>query len=81
MKSCGICDNCLSKKKVVISDDEFLHIEGRILSSTNVPVHSHDLVQHLHSIKKEKLWRVIEFLQAEKKIEVNESGMVKKIGK
>ncbi|MEO5997586.1 MAG: ATP-dependent DNA helicase RecQ [Chitinophagaceae bacterium] len=81
MKPCGICDNCLNKKKVVISDDEFSLIENRILSSLREPVHTRDLVQHLNGIKKEKLWKVIEFLQAEKKIEVNESGMVTKIRK
>jgi len=80
MKACGICDNCLKKQKLVISADEFCIIEMRILSSIDQPVHARDLIQNLNSIKKEKLWKVIEFLQAEKKIEVNESGMVKKFG-
>lgn len=80
IKACGICDNCLKKIKSVISANEFTDIETRILSSISKPVQARELILHLNGINKDKLWKVIEFLQSEKKIEVNESGMVKKFG-
>ncbi len=79
MKPCGICDNCLRQKKQDISAAEFEEIMQRILSSLSKPVFSRDLVKFLTGIQKEKAWKVIEFLQAERKIEVNEEGMVKKV--
>ena len=36
-----------------------------------------DLLRLLNGIKKEKAWKVIEFLQAENKIEMDASGWVK----
>jgi ATP-dependent DNA helicase RecQ len=35
-----------------------------------------ELLQMLNGIPKEKAWRVIDFLQAEKKISSNEKGML-----
>jgi ATP-dependent DNA helicase RecQ len=81
MKSCGICDNCLKKKNTSISKDEFSIIENRILTMTKEPVDARELIHHLNGIKKDKVWKVIEYLQAEKKIEVNASGMVRKISR
>jgi ATP-dependent DNA helicase RecQ len=80
MKPCGICDNCLNKRQWTISEDEFSQIEKRILTAISAPIHARDLVQHLAGIKKEKVWKVIAFLQAENRIEVNKSGLVTKTG-
>jgi ATP-dependent DNA helicase RecQ len=80
MKPCGICDNCLKKQRSIISAEEFVLIETRILSFITEPIQARELISSLKGIHKEKLWKVIEFLQAEKKIEVNKSGLVKKFG-
>ncbi|MEJ7769607.1 MAG: ATP-dependent DNA helicase RecQ [Chitinophagaceae bacterium] len=76
MKTCGICDNCRLQQKVVINSTEFSSIQHMIMSALHQPVHSKNLMHFLQGIKKEKAWKVIEFLQAEKIIEVNESGMI-----
>lgn len=78
IKLCGICDNCLHQKRSYITSPEFLMIEERILAALHQPVHSKDLMKYLIGIKKDNAWKVIEFLQVEKKIEVNEAGMIRK---
>ena len=80
MKNCGICDNCLRLKRTALTEKEFSAIRLRIEESlTQTPVDSKELLASMKDVKKEKLWQVIEFLQAEKKIEINETGFVKMI--
>ena len=79
MKPCGICDNCLLQQRSEISSVEFSAIQQRIISALNTPVHSNELMHLLQGIKKEKALKVIAFLQAEKKIEVNEFGMMSRV--
>lgn len=54
MKTCGICDNCLLQKKLAINGEEFSTIQQRIMSALYEPVHSRDLMQLLHGIKKKR---------------------------
>jgi ATP-dependent DNA helicase RecQ len=78
VKSCGICDNCLRMKSVTVSKEDFEKITVEImghLSEKALPVK--ELMQKLKDFKKEKAWKVIDFLQAENKIEVDGKGMVK----
>lgn len=78
IQSCGICDNCLRRKAVIISKEEFNSIHSRIIDITQKEKLSiKDLMQRLTGIKKEKAWRVIEFLQAENKIELGTNGAVR----
>jgi len=80
MKNCGICDNCLRLKRTPLTEKEFSAIRLRIEESlTHTPVDSKELLASMKDVKKEKLWQVIEFLQAEKRIEINETGFVKMI--
>ncbi len=78
IKPCGVCDNCLHLKSKPITAQEFYAIEQRILSALEQPVHSKDVMQHLNGIKKESAWKVIGFLQSEKRIDVDEMGMITK---
>ncbi len=77
MNSCGICDNCLSQKKVDISKDEFEKINERIISAVQEPILPKDLMLKLNGIKKEKAWKVIDHLQAENKIKLDDAGFIK----
>lgn len=80
MKPCGVCDNCLRQKKNTISSEDFYRIEQRILTALlHQPLPSKDLLQVLQGINKEKVWKVIAFMQSEKKIDVNQSGMIVKV--
>ena len=76
---CGVCDNCLRQKKNGLSKEDFYLIEQRILTALHgQPLPSNDLLLHLQGINKEKVWKVIHFLQAEKKIDVNGLGLIVK---
>jgi ATP-dependent DNA helicase RecQ len=77
LRTCGVCDNCLRQKGITINKEEFEMIHHRILNIVkyeSLPVK--ELISKLNGIKKEKAWKVIEFLQAEHKIEMNKSGWI-----
>jgi ATP-dependent DNA helicase RecQ len=78
MKDCGICDNCLQKKQGGITKEEFdkiHHLLKNLLE--NQRVHSSNLQDYLHGIKKENAWKVIDMLQAENKLELDKGGWLK----
>ena len=78
LSSCGICDNCLRQKALTLSKEEFDTIHaGVLIIVQNKPVHIKDLLLQLNGIKKEKAWKVIEFLQAENKIEIDTNGWIR----
>lgn len=78
IRACGICDNCLKQKATTLTREEFETLHHRILNMIKYEsLHTKDLFQKLNGIKKEKAWKVIEFLQAENKIEMDAGGWVK----
>jgi ATP-dependent DNA helicase RecQ len=78
MKKCGICDNCLRQKAIVVDKDEFTKISVMIKSSLKPqPLPAKELLEALNGVKKEKAWKVIEFLQAENEIEMDKAGWVR----
>ena len=77
MKNCGICDNCLRMKSVTLSKEEFENIHQTIVTALQQrSLKAKELLTSLAGIRKEKAWKVIEFLQAENKIEMDMSGLV-----
>jgi len=78
LHNCKVCDNCLRQKKVHIDEKEFEKISSRIQTVlAPQPLPSKELLDQLGTIKKEKAWKVIEFLQAENKLEVDNAGWVR----
>ena len=78
LHNCKVCDNCLRQKKVHIDEKEFEKISHRIQTVlAPQPLPSKELMDQLGAIKKEKAWKVIEFLQAENKLEVDNAGWVR----
>jgi ATP-dependent DNA helicase RecQ len=78
LSDCGICDNCLKQKTTSLDKEEFEKIYSRIINAVNKEnIHTKDLLHKLHGIKKEKAWKVINFLQAENKIELDKNGNIK----
>jgi ATP-dependent DNA helicase RecQ len=78
LHNCKVCDNCLRQKKVNIDEKEFEKISNRIQTVlAPQPLPSKELMDQLGAIKKEKAWKVIEFLQAENKLEVDNAGWVR----
>jgi ATP-dependent DNA helicase RecQ len=77
-KACGICDNCLQQKNHGLSTTEFENISQSIFTIIQQqPVQSEGLLQQLPAIKKEKLWKVLDFLQTENKLYIDKEGFVK----
>lgn len=73
--TCGICDCCLSKTNNHITKAEFENIQQQIkllVKDNGLPVE--DLLHQLKGFKKEKIWQVIDFLQAENLISVSAAG-------
>ena len=78
LHNCKVCDNCLRQKKVHIDEKEFEKISNRIQTVlAPQPLPSKELMDQLGAIRKEKAWKVIEFLQAENKLEVDNAGWVR----
>lgn len=74
---CGICDNCLSRKKMDLTKEDFEKISSIIKATVqHKSISTKELLQQLKGIKKEKIWKVLEFLQTENKIEIDKSGCV-----
>ena len=76
---CGVCDNCLHQKNTTLSAGEFTKIETRI--NKHIPENGiavKDLLLHAKGINKEKFWKVMNYLQAERLVVVDALGMVKK---
>ncbi len=77
-RPCGICDNCRRQVNQELNADEFERIHQHIIQTLNTqPVRSDELQQHIKNISKEKFWKVINFLQAENKVQIDEKGFVR----
>ncbi len=78
VKPCGICDNCLKLKSTSLSGEEFEMLHHRIMNIIKYEeLDSAQLMQKLNGVRKEKAWKVLEFLQSENKIEVDSMGRIK----
>ncbi|UAY51660.1 RecQ family ATP-dependent DNA helicase [Ferruginibacter albus] len=79
VKECGVCDTCINKKTVEITKEEFEKIAGQILQSINQqPSQAKDLLNNNPTIKKDKFWKVISYLQSERKVVVDSEGYIRK---
>ncbi len=77
---CAICDNCLKKKSTSLAGEEFISINQLIMNIVdNDSVTVQNILQSCKNIKKEKLWKVLEFLQDEKIIKIESDGKVFKL--
>jgi ATP-dependent DNA helicase RecQ len=75
---CGGCDNCLDEKATQLSEDEFRRIESKVYES--IPENGIDvkeLLPLLKDVRKEKVWKVLNFLQSEGKLVVIDSILQK----
>lgn len=71
---CGVCDICLSRKNKTTSSNDFNNILQQIVNSIpQTGISINQLLQLNAHIKKEDFWKAIEFLQSERKINVNSS--------
>jgi ATP-dependent DNA helicase RecQ len=81
IKSCGICDNCINDKEITVTTIEFENITAAIEKLTEkAALPSNELLKNLIAFKKEKVWKVLNFLQSENKIIISAEGKIKKTG-
>lgn len=67
--ACGLCDNCIAQKSMHISEEEFGRITMHILQ--NIPsdgINIRQLKTVSAGINKNKFWKVLNYLQQERKI-------------
>ncbi|MDE3253463.1 MAG: RecQ family ATP-dependent DNA helicase, partial [Bacteroidota bacterium] len=77
-KDCGICDNCLDKKRKALSPGEFQDIQTRIDQGIQQNTSLEQLFRQLSVFNRDKIWTVLEFLQQEGLIHIDETGTIKK---
>lgn len=77
LADCGICDNCLRKKNVTLSKEEFEQIRQLILQALETtPSTAKDLLAKLKTVGKDKAWKVLDHLQAENMLVINKKGQI-----
>ncbi|HUZ61707.1 MAG TPA: ATP-dependent DNA helicase RecQ [Hanamia sp.] len=77
VRECGVCDNCLRNKEIVLSNEDFNSISAEIKkSSSKIPVSYADLYQKLSFFKENKIRKVLIFLQEENIITIDNDGMI-----
>ncbi len=76
---CGICDNCLSKKRTGINIDQFKAIEIVIHSLLSNNLHIKELLDKYPQFSTEKINEVLQFMESEGLITINEAGIITKL--
>lgn len=75
VQACGICNNCIDKKRTALNEKEFQNIQARIKTLLLIgPVNRVEFFKSISPAEKEKTLAVIDFLQAENMIEVLPDG-------
>lgn len=78
---CGICDNCIRRKKNNINSHEFKLITEAIeMLIASESSHTNDLYGLTSSIPAKKTDQVLKWMQSENKISVDQEGYIKKKG-
>lgn len=77
LRECGICDNCLRRKKSQMSKDTFDAIYQLLQKELQTPVAAISLFKQLQVFKKEQVWTAINFLVDEGKIHMQADGKLK----
>ncbi len=79
IKPCGQCDNCLRLKNTTLSAKQYTQISTKIfdnLQQTETAIEH--LFEKMNGCKKDLVWKVLDHLQAERKLTVTGAGNIKK---
>lgn len=77
IRPCRICDNCINEKNLVISKEEFEEIAASICTLVEKsPVTANELLLRLAMFNKNKVWKIINYMQQENKIVVKRDGVI-----
>jgi len=79
MNKCGVCDNCLQQKNIELTPAELKKISEDVhLHVCDDGIEIQALLNQLHQYKKDKVWKVIDFLQSEGQLTVNKTGLIER---
>jgi ATP-dependent DNA helicase RecQ len=74
---CGICDYCLTQKKIKLESASFSAIEQQLYTLlTKSPSPISQLLITMGKDKEEEAWEVIRFLESENRLIMNENGTI-----
>ena len=77
-RRCGICDNCIRDKNILISKEEFEAISEEVLNTVKTtPADLPMMYQKLSGFKHNKILKVITWLQSENKIRISKEGLIR----
>ncbi len=73
-KPCGICDNCLAKKKAAIAEDEFTMLHNAIFALLEQqPMTLRELTDRIKGTDGERMWSIVKYLMEEHLLEMSEN--------
>lgn len=74
-KPCGICDHCIEQRRTSLAKPDFQSLQTDItIALSKEPLTLNELKAKLMVNDEQKLWAVIEYLQAEQYLEMSEVG-------
>lgn len=76
MNDCGICDNCLKKKKSALSQDTFNKIAESLQQLLQTPLTAEEVFRQLSMYPKDHVWTVINFWVDEGKLTIEKNGSI-----
>ncbi|MDP4285042.1 MAG: ATP-dependent DNA helicase RecQ [Bacteroidota bacterium] len=77
VRRCGVCDNCIRDKKIIITNEEFEAIKSsieKIVGEKSVSLIQ--LYQELNSFNQAKIKKILNYLQEENKIKSSKEGLI-----
>ncbi|MEP6584086.1 MAG: ATP-dependent DNA helicase RecQ [Ginsengibacter sp.] len=77
VRECGICDNCLKNKKIIVTSEDFKTIsEGiqNIIFKTEVNIEQ--LIKSLPNVSPNKIKKILNFLLEENVVRTNKEGLL-----
>lgn len=75
--TCGVCDYCLHQKNKNLSSAQFNSIERIIRESPDGSIEINELLKASNYMNPTRIWEILNFLQAEAKIEISEEKMIR----
>jgi ATP-dependent DNA helicase RecQ len=76
MNDCGICDNCLKKKKSALSQDIFNKIADHLQQLLQTPLTTEEVFRQLSMYHRDHVWTVINFWVDEGKLTIEKNGSI-----
>ena len=75
IRTCGICDNCINQN-LPKAPENLLDLISNFIFSAQAPLSVKNIYNHF-PYKKEYIWKILDFLLAEKLIDINSKGDIK----